>query len=173
MTEEEDFADYAGARWRSLVKSAVLLGCSPSEAEDLAQTALVRCYASWRKVSKASNRDAYVYRTLVNCHRDSRRRMWRREQPTALLDESALPTASMSDPATEAELSDAVQRALDGLSLPLRQVVVLRFCADLSTAAVAEALGIPDGTVKSRTARALAELGRNPHLVDTNEGVDG
>ncbi len=173
MTQDADFADYAGARWRSLVKSAVLLGCSPSEAEDLAQTVLVRCYASWRKVSQASNRDAYVYRMLVNCHRDTHRRMWRGEQPTASLDESSSPLASTSDPASEAELSDAVQRALDGLSPSLRQVVVLRFCADLSTAAVAEALGIPEGTVKSRTARALTELGRNPHLVDTNEGVDG
>lgn len=173
MGHDEDFADYAGARWRSLVKSAVLLGCSPAEAEDLAQTVLVRCYASWRKVSRATNRDAYVYRMLVNCHRDSRRRRWIGERPTASIDDAAPRVVATPDHASDTELSDTVRRALDALSPPLRQVVVLRFWADLSTAAVADALGIPEGTVKSRTARALAELGRNPHLVDTNEGVDG
>jgi DNA-directed RNA polymerase specialized sigma24 family protein len=44
--------------------------------------------------------------------------------------------------------------------LKLRAVVVARYHLDFSTAEVAEALGIPEGTVKSRLSRALNQLGR-------------
>jgi hypothetical protein len=36
----DDFSDYVAARWPSLVRSAVLLGCTHAEAEDLVQTVL-------------------------------------------------------------------------------------------------------------------------------------
>jgi DNA-directed RNA polymerase specialized sigma24 family protein len=38
-----DFATYVEARGQRLVRSAVLLGCSIPDAEDVAQTALMRC----------------------------------------------------------------------------------------------------------------------------------
>ncbi len=40
---DEAFSAFAEARWPRLVRSAVLLGCSPAEAEDVAQTTLLRC----------------------------------------------------------------------------------------------------------------------------------
>jgi DNA-directed RNA polymerase specialized sigma24 family protein len=73
---DEDFSAYAAARWSALVRSAVFLGCRIEEAEDLVQTTLVKCYSAWRRVEKADNRDAYVYRMLLNNQRDSRRRHW-------------------------------------------------------------------------------------------------
>ncbi len=45
MDHDGDFSAYASARWGSLVRSGVFLGCSPEEAQDLAQTTLMRCYA--------------------------------------------------------------------------------------------------------------------------------
>ena len=50
------------------------------------------------------------------------------------------------------------RQALDRLSEDHRQVIVLRYYADLSEAAISDALGVPPGTVKSRTARALSHL---------------
>ena len=44
-------------------------------------------------------------------------------------------------------------------------MLVLRFYADLSERETAHALGIPAGTVKSRTARALAALGADASIV--------
>ena len=56
------------------------------------------------------------------------------------------------------EPDDAVRSAVAGLPADERAVVVLRFHADLSLAETAAALGIPVGTVKTRTRRALATL---------------
>ena len=92
-----------GARWRTLVRAAVRLGCARHDAADVVQTALARCDVGWSKVSRADNRDAYVYRTLVNALRYSQRRHWWRERPARSLPDVtrpddttrvALPTAS-------------------------------------------------------------------------------
>ena len=162
MTADEEFTQYVGARWPTLVRTAILLGCSPPEAEDVVQTALIRCYASWDKVRRAADRDAYVYRVLVNCHTDSRRRRWWSEHPTA-----EVPDQPISEDAPAAyDLADAVSRALDGLSEPNRAVVVLRYYAHLSEQHTATALGIAAGTVKSRLSRALDQLAADQHLAD-------
>jgi RNA polymerase sigma factor (sigma-70 family) len=52
--------------------------------------------------------------------------------------------------------------------LPARQraVIVLRFYEDLTETAVAEALGVSVGTVKSQTAKALQRLRVSPHMSD-------
>jgi RNA polymerase sigma-70 factor (ECF subfamily) len=63
-----------------------------------------------------------------------------------------------------------VLAAGNGLPERYRQVVVLRCLLGLSEAETAETLGIPAGTVKSRTARALARLERA--LSGVIEGVD-
>lgn len=166
MQRDEDFTAYMGGRWATLVRSAVLLGCAQPGAEDVVQTTLARCYAAWSKVSRAGNRDAYVYRMLVNARIDSRRRRWWGERPTATPPEDADP----ADPLADVDVTDAVERALSGLTSDHRAVIVLRFYSHLSEQETAEALGIALGTVKSRTSRALAELAGNEHLADTPDG---
>jgi RNA polymerase sigma-70 factor (sigma-E family) len=153
VDRDEEFARFVDERWPVLVRSAVLLGCAPPEAEDLVQTALVRCYVAWDKVSRAGNRDAYVYRVLVNCHHDSHRRRWWRERPT-----EKLPEIPDDDRTGQVDDADAVRRALSRLSPAHREVVVLRYYAHLGEQQIADALGIAPGTVKSRLSRALTQL---------------
>lgn len=166
MERDEDFTGYMSARWRALVRSAVLLGCTSHEAEDLVQTALTRCYVAWSKVASADDRDAYVYQVLVNCRTDSVRRRWLGERPFETVPEQA----RASDVEAQVDVADAIERALGGLSKALREVVVLRFYAHLTEEQTATALGIPRGTVKSRQSRALAELFGNAHLADLPDG---
>lgn len=161
MERDEDFSQYVSARWTALTRSAVLLGCSAHEAEDLVQTTLMRCYASWNKVVKAQERDAYVYRVLVNAKTSSRRRRWWGEQPT-----SDVPERASVDPTYQVDQADALQLALRALSRPNRAAVVLRYYAQLSEAETAQALGVAPGTVKSRLSRALAQLSQDPNLAD-------
>ncbi|NYD43340.1 SigE family RNA polymerase sigma factor [Nocardioides panaciterrulae] len=165
MDCDGDFSAYASARWATLVRSAVFLGCTLDEAHDLAQTTLLRCYTAWRKVEKARDRDAYVYRIMLNCHRDSRRRRWWGERPAA-----TLPDRATEDPTEHVEVTDAVHRALADLSPVHREVIVLRYYAHLSEQQTADVLGIAPGTVKSRVARALRLLATNGHLADLAEG---
>jgi RNA polymerase sigma-70 factor (sigma-E family) len=157
---DEEYSAFVAARWPALVRSAVLLGCSANEAEDLVQSTLVKCYVSWDKVAKASNQDGYVYRIMLNTHRSNHRRSWR-EQPSDRLPES-VPT----DSSEAFGLADTVRGALSGLSLDSRAVVVLRFFADFTDQQTADVLAIPVGTVKSRLSRALSRLAQDPQLSD-------
>ncbi|WP_232678149.1 SigE family RNA polymerase sigma factor [Nocardioides sp. R-C-SC26] len=168
--DDGDFAAYVQESWPALVRSAVFLGCTPHEAEDIAQTTLVRCYAAWPRVVRADNRTAYVYRMLLNCLRDSRRRRWWGERPTEHLPHDPTPAP---DAMSVVDTADAVHRALAGLGKPHRDVVVLRYFAGLTEAETAEALGVPAGTVKSRLSRSLARLAADAHLADLKPDLTG
>ena len=166
MDRDGEFSAYASARWATLVRSAVFLGCTVDEAQDLVQNTLLRCFTAWSKVANANDRDAYVFRILLNCYRDSRRRRWWGERPTA-----ALPDRGSDDLTEQVDMSDAVHRALGDLSKVNREVVVLRYYAHLSGQQTAEVLGVAPGTVKSRLSRALNQLSNNAHLSDLAEGT--
>ena len=159
MTENTDFSEYVAARWPRLVRSAVLLGCSPTEAEDVVQSALVRCLLHWRKVQRADDRDAYVHRILINTFTSSRRRRWQGEHATADLPESIGP-----DETQRVDQADAVLRSLGNLNADQRAAVVLRYYAELSEQQMSVVLGVAEGTVKSRLSRALKVLAADPHL---------
>jgi RNA polymerase sigma factor (sigma-70 family) len=76
---------------------------------------------------------------------------------------------SVHDP--DAAAAETIRRALQQLPMELRTVIVLRFYADGSVADTAAVLGIPEGTVKTRTRRALAVL-RDCGLIETTEVPD-
>ena len=146
-TSEASYADFVRTRWRDLVRAGIFLGASPDEAEDLAQQTLVRCYANWQRVTDASNRDAYVYRMLLNQLRDARRTRWWRGRV------DAKPDGSVDDASNLIVSADAVHQALDGLSKANRDVVVLRYFVGLPCAQTATAVGMSLDTVKRRLAR--------------------
>lgn len=155
------FEGYVAARWSRLVRSAVLMGLDLHAAEDAVQTTFARCYYSWSKVQRAEDPDAYVHRILINTLKDMRRRRWTGERPTSLLPEQEVPDHSGVIEDTQT-LLDAVR----ALPLGQREVIVLRYYADLSEQQAAQTLGIPIGTVKSRAARALASLAADHHLTE-------
>lgn len=159
--EDDDYVAFVAARWPALVRSVMLLGASRPEAEDVVQTALESCLRSWRQVRAASDADAYVYRVVVNAHAKSRRRRWWGERPAEHLPE----LAAGDDVSERAALSTTVLAALNRLAPEHRAVLVLRFYADLSEAQTAAVLGIPAGTAKSRTSRALAQIADDRTLI--------
>ena len=152
---DADFAAYMAARWPFLVRSLVLIGCPRHEAEDVVQTGLARCYASWDRVRKADDVDAYVYRTVLNCWHKSRRRRWWGEQPTEAPPE---PLADRGRRPTRCSCGTPSRPSCAGSTPEHREVLVLRFVADLTEVQVAEVLDVPVGTVKSRVSRALARV---------------
>jgi RNA polymerase sigma-70 factor (sigma-E family) len=159
---DEAFAVFVDAHWTQLVRSAVLLGCSEDEAEDLAQTTLARCYVAWSKVDQARDTNAYLYRILINTLSKSRKRRWWGEHPTDVLPD----IEATADPADAIALTSAVRQALLHLGVHHRTVLVLRFFADLSEQQTADVLGVPIGTVKSRVSRGLAQLSLDDSLTE-------
>jgi len=157
---EAAFAEFVRTRWRDLVRAAIFLGAPPHEAEDLAQQTMVRCFSAWERVQAANNTEAYVYRMLLNQLRDARRTRWWRGRVDIEQD------VTVVDGTEQHALSDAVDRALGGLSKDHREVVVLRYFVQLTEAQTASALGIARGTVKSRLSRSLAHLATSEHLID-------
>ncbi|MEU6525792.1 sigma-70 family RNA polymerase sigma factor [Streptomyces sp. NPDC046924] len=94
----------------------------------------------------------------MDWHRAKRRQERLGERLAALRPAEQLP----ADEETRL-LSLAVARGLDGLPDAQRQVVVLRFYADLPVRSIAEQLGVPEGTVKSRLHTAVRALRARLH----------
>ena len=160
---DDEYTAYVAARWSTLIRSARLLGCSAHEAEDLVQAALVKCYVSWSRVAAADDPDGYVYRVLLN----TRRSMLRKVSSAQLLSKWQQPEPRDGSSDYDAvDLTASVERALGSLAPKARQVVVLRYFADLSEKQTADVLRLPPGTVKSRLSRALTQLAKDPHLAD-------
>jgi RNA polymerase sigma-70 factor (sigma-E family) len=167
--EAEGFESFVVARYASMVRAAVLLGIRPADAEDAVQEALARCYAAWSRGRQAHDPDAYAYQVLVNGVRRAGRRRWTGEVPHAEPPPSAhgaggRADAAHADPASTVPLAQSVRAALGRLSRAHRQVLVLRYFADLTEAQTARVLGVAPGTVKSRTSRAVSLLARDPDL---------
>jgi RNA polymerase sigma-70 factor (sigma-E family) len=149
--DDAAFAELVAACWPGLYRTAYLMLGDHQLAEDLAQTALVRTYASWGRVRDVAAAPGYARVVLARTAASwFRRRSWRNERPTETLPE----------PAYERDPSDrpAVIAALGALPPRQRAVVVLRYFDDLGVREVADALGIGEGTVKSQTSHALAKL---------------
>lgn len=137
MGKDDDFADFVSSRWLTAVRTAMALGCSLADAEDLAQTAFLRAYVAWTKVVNADRPDAYFSRILVNAHRDTYRLRWRREAPVA-----DLPDMAADDETAASESADALRRALANLSQGQREVVALRYFVRLTESEIAATFGL-------------------------------
>lgn len=144
-----EFEPWVAARQRALLRTAWLLTGDSAAAQDLVQTALLRCWPHWSRVRRMEQPEAYVRRVMTTTYVSWRRRRWNSEVPSR-----KLPDAS-ADSAVVADDRPALVRALQRLPHGQRAVVVLRFAEDLSEAQTAAALGVSVGTVKSQTSRAL------------------
>ena len=145
------FEEFVASRGRDLWRTAWLLTGDAHKAEDLVQTALMKCWRRWSSIANDGAVEAYVRRTMVTTYTDWWRRRWNAERPTEVLPEGLHHDV---DPG----LRQDTLAALAALPRGQRAVVVLRFYEDLTEAQTAEVLGISVGTVKSQTSRALSAL---------------
>jgi RNA polymerase sigma-70 factor (sigma-E family) len=152
---DSSFEAFVQQRSAGLLRLSYLLTGDRGHAEDLLQTALLRTLRRWSIARDAP--EAYTRQVLVNLSRDRIRGQARRPRETSLpSDPDAFRTVEPGvDRIGDRRLvADAVAR----LPVRQRQVVVLRFFADLTVEQTAEELGCTTGTVKSYTSRALTRL---------------
>ncbi|MEV4540016.1 SigE family RNA polymerase sigma factor [Micromonospora echinaurantiaca] len=151
--DEDDFQAFVAERMDRWRRSAYLLCQDWHTADDVVSMAVAKLYRNWRRVNRAENREAYAQRVLTRCWLDERRRPWHnREQSWA-----AVPDPAGVTPETVTD-RDGLAALLRSLAPKQRAVLVLRFYLDYSVEETARMLGITTGTVKSQSARGLANL---------------
>ncbi|MDE0804581.1 MAG: sigma-70 family RNA polymerase sigma factor [Acidimicrobiales bacterium] len=151
--------DLYRAEYRSLVRLATMLVDERGLAEELVQDAFV---AAARTSGAGSLRDpaaapAYLRSAVMNRARSHlRKRRVRRRHLRSVEPPRSAPGAD--DPVLRADSTRRMVAALRRLPLRQREVLVLRYYADLSEAEIAETLGIGTGSVKTHAHRGLAAL---------------
>jgi RNA polymerase sigma-70 factor (ECF subfamily) len=129
------------------------------DAEDVAQEVLVRAYRSRAERKEVLCVSAYLYRMTSNCCTDHLRRQRRapamEELEVTQLSSHRPPT---SDEAAAAEELRRIESLLQDLPAPQAEIVRLRVLDELDLNEIAEAVGCPLGTVKSRLRYGLEKL---------------
>jgi RNA polymerase sigma-70 factor (ECF subfamily) len=162
LEDRVSLRDVFDASYRRLVVQLYGVTGSFDEAEDVVQEAFVRAAAAGRRFLRVDNHEAWLRTTAIHVHRSR----WRK------LRNGQRARDRMVAPRDPAALEDHLEiiTALRALPEAQRQVIALHYLADLPVHEIAEALGVPTGTVKSRLSRgreALALL-----LTPVEGGVD-
>jgi RNA polymerase sigma-70 factor (sigma-E family) len=160
VADRDGFDAYVRADSARLLQAAYGFTRDRQHAEDLVQAALAKAWVAWPRIE--GDPGPYVLRTLTTTYVSWwRRRSWHEPPVADVPDRSAAPDSS----ADHVDLWDALGR------LPRRQraVVVLRYVLDLPEHAVADALGIAPGTVKSQASKGLAHLRLDPSIAPSQE----
>jgi RNA polymerase sigma-70 factor (ECF subfamily) len=168
--DDEAAFELLARRWRQAVwRLCARMTQDPHRAEDLAQEAFLRLYAHRRRYRPEARFSTFLWRIALNLCRDEYRRIQRRQElnlaeppleSPASLQNSGSPTLSPDESAIAGEEAEQVRRAVARLSESQRAVLVLRHYEGLKFREIAQVLEIPEGTVKSRMAEALVQLGQ-------------
>jgi len=146
---------------------------NPADAEDLTQDVFLKIFSNLRSFDpERGSIQVWITTMTRNLLVDNFRRT-RNQRVTGSLDEGwemadeLVPVdrlvgrdVSPHEAAAKKELGKMVQDALARVSVELREAVILRDLQDMDYKEIAQVLGIPEGTVKSRISRGRAELAR-------------
>jgi RNA polymerase sigma-70 factor (ECF subfamily) len=139
--------------YRQLHRLARLTSRNPEDAADALQDAMLAAHRSAGSFRNDAAVSSWLYRIVVNACLDRIRR--NKAYPTTVLD---VDHYFVADRTAHVETAIVVQRALMGLPVGQRAAVVAVDMQGYSIADTARLLGVPEGTVKSRCARARARL---------------
>jgi RNA polymerase sigma factor (sigma-70 family) len=170
--DDEAFSRLVAVHEGMVYNLAVRLLGDAEEARDLSQEAFLQVHRTLGRFEGRSSLKTWIFRIVVNLSRN-RQRWWRRRfrhrscalEDISPRDESSLSASrsAFSSPyelARRRERSEKVQAALLRLSFDHRAILLLKEVEELSCDQIAASLGIPEGTVKSRLARAREALRR-------------
>lgn len=130
------------------------------DARDALQEAFVKCWRHQEEVPGVENLKAWIFRIALNTGRDIRETAWRRKRQ-ALPDDGSSISSRHDGPEEIVEQDERLARlrgALKELRPEEQEVFLLRQNGELTYEEIAESLGVPTGTVKTRMRLALTRL---------------
>jgi RNA polymerase sigma-70 factor (ECF subfamily) len=151
--------------WRKVFNLAYKFVGRHDEAEDLTQDIFLKIFRALHTFDRRANFQTWLISISRNLCIDHYRSV-RKERETMARDVDASdlsPVSRERGPHSQLEqvkLKQQIQAALAELPAALRQAVVLRDLRELSYQEIADQLGLPEGTVKSRINRGRLELAR-------------
>lgn len=159
------FEGEALAQLDALLGFALRLTRQRDDAEDLVADTMLRALERWEQYRLGSNIRAWMFTILYHLFVSRRRRQLLREAPAPANEDgwAAHDAVGEADPEGrfyDSLIDDEVVRAVDALPAEYRSAVVLSDLHGLRYAEVASALGVPEGTVKSRLFRGRRILQR-------------
>ncbi len=168
----EEFEALALPLLDSLYNFARWLARDRSEAEDLVQETVAKALKGFGSFQRGTNFRAWIFRILRNAFLTSRSPLaGSRTEALDPEDEERLVAAAPETPETlvlTRDLGESLQRAMEALPVPFREVLILSDVEEMSYQEIAETLAIPIGTVMSRLARARAAARRT--LIEAGYG---
>ena len=145
--ERQEFAALVQAHSRALFRAARALLDSDAAAEDAVGEAVLLAWQAFPRLRRRESARAWLLKITVNCAYDQRRRA----RPTVPLEEAACAAAPVQEPLGLWELVQALPEEQ-------RMAVTLYYYDGLSVGEIAQVLGAPQGTVKSRLSRGRDKL---------------
>lgn len=139
---------------QAVFRLAYLLTGNADDAADVAQETLLRAYRHLHRFDATQPLRPWLLRIARNLAYNRQRSIRRFVAALRRYQAGRQVQADESDPAAH----DEVRQALAGLNAKDRDVIYLRYFLELSVAETAAVLGVAEGTVKSRLARALARM---------------
>ena len=158
VTPRAHFEQEALVHLDALYSFALKLSRARDEAEDLVSDTVLRAFERWEQYRLGTNIRAWLFTILYHLFVSRKRRIDARE----VAESDTGPGRATRDAVGDADpegtfydsfLDDEIVRAIDGLPEEYRSAVVLSDIQELRYAEIAQILGIPEGTVKSRLFR--------------------
>jgi RNA polymerase sigma-70 factor (ECF subfamily) len=150
--DEQEFDDFYTASFRRLTGQVYAMIGNLDEAQECVQEAFVRAWAHRRQLDRAEHPEAWVRTTAYRFAVSRWRRTTRARRPA----DRSVTTATEVPPMDESHV--ALVAALRQLPEAQRQALVLHHIADLPVHAVAQEVGVPEGTIKARLSRGRTAL---------------
>lgn len=163
----------------SLYRYSLRLTGEPARAEDLVQETMVKAYRSWGRYESGTNIRAWLFTILRNTLISQYRRLRNQFESVDIAD---LEDHTIFDGVQDADpkgrffdeiVDDRVMSAVDSLQEDYREVLVLSDIEELTYEEIAQVVGVPIGTVKSRLHRARRILQRQLYLYALEMGYIG
>ena len=148
--DAEAFSALAAGSVRKMYAVARLILHNDAVAEDVSQEALVVAWRDLSALRDPSRFDAWLHRVLVReCYKQAHR-----ERRRVDVEGQIRPIVRETDPSQHSVVNDQLERGFARLSVEHRTVLVLHHHLGYTIREIADALGLPVGTVKSRLSRA-------------------